>query len=290
MAFGNLALNAYILPNRDIVLMNGAFATFFVAALYMLFYEIIKGGLAQKKPAKTLGGIALLLVPVLTALPPYIMILSQSTITYTVTGLTNGVSYTFEARAVNGDEVTKALGEVQITPQETPAPETQPDGQELIAAAGDSQVTLSWPAPKNGDPTITGYEVSYGSSEGYTQNWQSTAPDPEAADQTPKLGLAYILTLLLPGILSIEGGPTMVLIALLFYIFRKNRHIQIASLVAVSALVFFASTASPQWMMVFAAIPIFFYNGEKGKGMKNFFYIFYPAHIYGLYIIATLLG
>jgi len=41
-------------------------------------------------------------------------------------------------------------------------------------------------------------------------------------------------------------------------------------------------------MMIFAVIPIFLYNGEKGRGMKYFFYIFYPAHIYILYIIATL--
>ena len=46
---------------------------------------------------------------------------------------------------------------------------------------------------------------------------------------------------------------------------------------------------SPVLTQVFAIIPIYFYNGEKGRGDKNFFYIFYPVHIYILYIVASLL-
>jgi hypothetical protein len=94
---------------------------------------------------------------------------------------------------------------------------------------------------------------------------------------------------LLPNILLVEGGFVMVALGLLFYALRKWRWAQIAVLTALSALIFIKSNgADIQWLMVFAAIPMLLYNGEKGRGMKNFFYVFYPAHIYLLYIIATL--
>jgi len=40
--------------------------------------------------------------------------------------------------------------------------------------------------------------------------------------------------------------------------------------------------------MVLAVIPISLYNGERGPNSpaaRNFFYIFYPAHIWLLYLI-----
>lgn len=40
-----------------------------------------------------------------------------------------------------------------------------------------------------------------------------------------------------------------------------------------------------QWMMIFAVIPLFFYNKKYGKGFRKFFYIIYPVHILILYFI-----
>jgi hypothetical protein len=43
------------------------------------------------------------------------------------------------------------------------------------------------------------------------------------------------------------------------------------------------------WMIIFALPFILLYNGKKGKGYKYFFYIFYPTHIYILFLIGHFL-
>jgi hypothetical protein len=45
-----------------------------------------------------------------------------------------------------------------------------------------------------------------------------------------------------------------------------------------------------QWLMGLAAIPMLMCNGEKGCGMKWLFYVFYPAHIFILYVAAAALA
>ncbi len=96
------------------------------------------------------------------------------------------------------------------------------------------------------------------------------------------------VSLLLPNLIAVEGGPLYVLLGLLFYIFRENRQIQIAMVIAFGIIAYLIS-GGVQWAIVLAAIPMVLYNGQKGKGVKNFFYIFYPAHIIVLYLLATLL-
>ncbi|WP_416353646.1 TraX family protein [Agrilactobacillus fermenti] len=100
-----------------------------------------------------------------------------------------------------------------------------------------------------------------------------------------------ITTMVIPNIFITEGGILYVILAVMLYLFRNHRNFQIASL----ALIAFLSTdfnftnlltSNYNWMLVFAAIPIWFYNGQKGHSSKYFFYIFYPAHIWLLYLIA----
>ena len=98
-----------------------------------------------------------------------------------------------------------------------------------------------------------------------------------------------IVMLMIPNLFTVEGGIFMVLLGLIFYIFRTNRKIQFLVLIILSFLAFYTNRTGVQWMMVFAIIPLYFYNGEKGRVDKNFFYIFYPVHIYILYIVASLL-
>ena len=98
-----------------------------------------------------------------------------------------------------------------------------------------------------------------------------------------------IVMLMIPNLFTVAGGIFMVLLGLIFYIFRTNRKRQFLVLIILSFLAFYTNRTGVQWMMVFAIIPLYFYNGEKGRGDKNFFYIFYPVHIYILYIVASLL-
>jgi len=178
-------------PHPNVVLMNGAFMTFFVAGLYMLFWDMLVDGINTKKTGKIIGSLLLFFVPALTALPALLL-----------TGMVDKMPF------------------------------------------GLFRVLL-------------------------------------------------IAGMMVPSIVFAEAGAVMVPLALLFYALRKWRWAQIAALAAVTALelaleLIMGGGVSIQWMMVFAAIPILLYNGEKGRGMKYFFYIFYPAHIYLLYIIATL--
>ena len=89
---------------------------------------------------------------------------------YTVTGLTNGQSYTFQLRAVNQAGPGKASDWVTATPL---APPDQPVG--LRATPDANSVTLDWSAP-SADENITNYQFQ---GDGSGRGWQDI-PDSDA--------------------------------------------------------------------------------------------------------------
>jgi hypothetical protein len=103
--------------------------------------------------------------------------------------------------------------------------------------------------------------------------------------------MAAMILLFIPNLISVEGGFVLVIMGILFYLLRKYRLVQIGVLLVISAFSWYSSRGSGnfQWLMAAAAVPLLLYNGQRGRGSKYFFYIFYPAHIYLFYVIAWFL-
>ena len=100
-----------------------------------------------------------------------------------------------------------------------------------------------------------------------------------------------------------DAGIGTILTGILLYGFRKNRRVQAGVFAGFTVLYYFlypllVFSQSPEfhWTMMFttayewygalAALLMLCYNGERGRGPKRFFYVFYPAHDYILYALS----
>ncbi len=83
---------------------------------------------------------------------------------YTDTDVTNGITYYYELHAVNGVGNSPPSEQKSVTPNEGTLPSAPLD---LQAAAGNSQVTLTWSTPNSeGSSPITNYKIYRGTSSG----------------------------------------------------------------------------------------------------------------------------
>lgn len=87
-----------------------------------------------------------------------------------------------------------------------------------------------------------------------------------------------------------DYGIYGILTIMIFHFFRQDKiKITISFLLLNIAAPFISDISKIQIYSMFGLIPIFLYNGKKGRNMKYFFYLFYPLHFLVLEGIKLLL-
>lgn len=101
-----------------------------------------------------------------------------------------------------------------------------------------------------------------------------------------------------PSPIFCEGSVLIVLIGIGFYYCRNSKRaiaifytVFLCAVLALQCLFSFDWTVVLSVFFMWLALPfILLYNGERGRGMKYLFYIYYPAHVYALAVAASLFG
>ena len=103
-----------------------------------------------------------------------------------------------------------------------------------------------------------------------------------------------VLTGVVPNLAVNEFGFEFIALGLALYFLRDRRE-ALAAVYLVFCIYQFSAEAlygvvPVQWMMVLALPLMLHYNGERGRGWKCFFYVYYPAHTCLLFLLARGLG
>ena len=97
-----------------------------------------------------------------------------------------------------------------------------------------------------------------------------------------------------------DGGTWLLLTGIVMYLCHKNLKKEVLAFVSVSLVWILMAIVITrpsfhdlmfkyiEWMEIFAALLMLCYNGQRGKGLKYLFYVFYPTHIYLLYALSVI--
>ena len=101
--------------------------------------------------------------------------------------------------------------------------------------------------------------------------------------------IVYIFILAFCTLLDIvDYGLFGVLLPVIFYVFRNSNFKYIVSIGIITIFSILFSTI--QLFSILSILLLMLYNGEKGKlNLKYTFYIYYPAHLFILYLISILI-
>lgn len=107
-----------------------------------------------------------------------------------------------------------------------------------------------------------------------------------------------IIASFLPCLLLCEGNLPFVALGITYFYIRENRKkmIIIYTIFSLISFPFFnfsfenAFYNNYQWMMIFSLPLILLYNGKKGYGLKYLFYVYYPVHVFLLFLISGIIN
>lgn len=102
--------------------------------------------------------------------------------------------------------------------------------------------------------------------------------------------LGAAVPVVLAEVLGTMYGPYGVLLGICFYAFRDKKLLAFLGLGVLTGLYCWQHQSLFQIYAIAAAIPLWFYNGERGPRLPRYFsYVFYPAHLLVIYGVDCLL-
>lgn len=101
--------------------------------------------------------------------------------------------------------------------------------------------------------------------------------------------LSPICLALIAEFIHTDYGGIGVLLIYFLYMYRNQAFLHKAAILVIGNLMLLISSHPIQSVAAIMLIPLYFYNGQRGKPLKYFFYIFYPAHLLILGMVFNLM-